>query len=203
MVVRGVVIMLDITEMKKLLKASLPHKRFKHSLAVYDTALELAAVYGLDKEKVGVGALLHDCGREIPTRDLLMHTIALGLPMDNVERNQPILLHAKLGVYYAREKYGVTDQEILDAIRFHTTGAAGMSKMAMVVYLADLLEPTRDFAGIEEMRRLAKVDLEQAMIKAYAQTIRYLLEYDLLVHPHCIEGYNELAAKFKRLKLNL
>ena len=171
--------MLDITEMKKLLKASLPHKRFKHSLAVYDTALELAAVYGLDKEKVGVGALLHDCG------------------------NQPILLHAKLGVYYAREKYGVTDQEILDAIRFHTTGAAGMSKMAMVVYLADLLEPTRDFAGIEEMRRLAKVDLEQAMIKAYAQTIRYLLEYDLLVHPHCIEGYNELAAKFKRLKLNL
>ena len=203
MVVRGVVIMLDITEMKKLLKASLPHKRFKHSLAVYDTARELAAVYGLDKEKVGVGALLHDCGREIPTRDLLMHTIALGLPMDDVERNQPILLHAKLGVYYAREKYGVTDQEILDAIRFHTTGAAGMSKMAMVVYLADLLEPTRDFAGIEEMRRLAKVDLEQAMIKAYAQTIRYLLEYDLLVHPHCIEGYNELAAKFKRLKLNL
>ena len=95
MVVRGVVIMLDITEMKKLLKASLPHKRFKHSLAVYDTALELAAVYGLDKEKVGVGALLHDCGREIPTRDLLMHTIALGLPMDDVERNQPILLHAK------------------------------------------------------------------------------------------------------------
>ena len=103
--------MLDITEMKKLLKASLPHKRFKHSLAVYDTALELAAVYGLDKEKVGVGALLHDCGREIPTRDLLMHTIALGLPMDDVERNQPILLHAKLGVYYAREKYGVTSWE--------------------------------------------------------------------------------------------
>ena len=75
MVVRGVVIMLDITEMKKLLKASLPHKRFKHSLAVYDTALELAAVYGLDKEKVGVGALLHDCGREIPTRDLLMQQL--------------------------------------------------------------------------------------------------------------------------------
>jgi predicted HD superfamily hydrolase involved in NAD metabolism len=117
--------MLDIAEMKKLLKASLPHKRFKHSLAVYDTALELAEFYGLDKEKVGVGALLHDCGREIPTRDLLMHTITLGLPMDDVERNQPILLHAKLGVYYARQKYGVTDSEILDAIRYHTTGASG------------------------------------------------------------------------------
>lgn len=88
---------MDITEMKKLLKASLPHKRFKHSLAVYDTALELAAVYGLDKEKVGVGALLHDCGREIPTRDLLMHTIALGLPMDDVERNQPIFTACQTG----------------------------------------------------------------------------------------------------------
>ena len=97
--------MLDITEMKKLLKASLPHKRFKHSLAVYDTALELAAVYGLDKEKVGVGALLHDCGREIPTRDLLMHTIALGLPMDDVERNQPIYCMPNWAIYYAREKY--------------------------------------------------------------------------------------------------
>ena len=195
--------MLNIIEMKKLLKESLPHKRYKHSLEVYETALELAKAYDLDKEKVGVAALLHDCGREIPTRDLLMHTIALGLPMDEVEKNQPILLHAKLGVYYAREKYGVTDPEILEAIQFHTTGAAGMSKTAMVVYLADLLEPTRDFAGISEMRQLAKVDLEQAMIKAYAQTMRNLLEYDLLIHPNCIDGYNEIAAKFKKLKLNL
>ena len=92
--------MLDITEMKKLLKASLPHKRFKHSLAVYDTALELAAVYGLDKEKVGVGALLHDCGREIPTRDLLMHTIALGLPMDPlraVQRKRAVWIFLRRG----------------------------------------------------------------------------------------------------------
>lgn len=195
--------MLAITEMKKLLKDSLPHKRYKHSLAVYDTALELAEIYGLDMEKVGVAALLHDCGRQIPTRDLLAHTISLGLPMDDVERNQPILLHAKLGVYYAREKYGVTDPEILDAIRLHSTGAAGMSKIEMVVYLADLLEPSRDFAGINGMRKLAKVDLEQTLIKAFAMTIRYLLEYDLLIHPDCIAGYNEIAAKFKKMKLNL
>lgn len=195
--------MLELTEMKKILKESLPHKRYKHSLAVYDTALAIAAVYGLDKEKVGVGALLHDCGREIPTGDLLMHSITLGLPIDEVEKNQPILLHAKLGVYYAQKKYGVTDPEILAAIRYHTTGAAGMSKTAMVVYLADLLEPTRDFPGIEEMRCLVKVNLEQTMLKAYAQTMRYLLEYDLLIHPHCIDGYNELAAKFKKMKLNL
>lgn len=195
--------MLDINEMKTLLKKNLPHKRYKHSLEVYGTALQIAEGYGLDKEKVGVAALLHDCGREIPSRDLLSHTIALGLPMDEVEKNQPILLHAKLGAYYANKKYGVDDPVILEAITYHTTGAAGMSQTAMVVYLADLLEPTRDFKGINELRRLAQIDLEQAMLKAYAQTIRYLLEYNLLIHPNCINGYNEIATKFKRMKLNL
>ncbi len=194
--------MLEVNEIKKILQESLPYKRYKHSLLVYETALELAAVYDLDKNQIGVAALLHDCGRQIPTRDLLLQASTLGLPLDEVEKNQPILVHAKLGVYYAQEKYGVTDPEILDAIRYHTTGVAGMSKVAMIVYLADLLEPTRDFKGIEEMRRLAKVDLEAAMLKAYAQTMRYLLEYDLLIHPNCINGYNEIATKFKKLKFN-
>ncbi len=70
-----------------------------------------------------------------------------------------------------------------------------------MVYLADLLEPTRSFPGIEEMYDLAKIDLEKAMFKAYAQTIRYLLEYDLLIHPSCIAGYNEIAIKYKKEKL--
>jgi HD superfamily phosphohydrolase YqeK len=75
-----------------------------------------------------------------------------------------------------------------------------MTPLAMAVYLADLLEPTRDFPGIDDMRMLAKVDMERAMIKAYSNTIRYLLEYDLLIHPNCIHGYNQLAAKYKRKK---
>ncbi len=192
--------MLKIEEMKRILKESLPLKRYKHSLAVYDTAIELASAHKLDVEKVAVSALLHDCGREVAGRDSLAKAAELGIPVDETEANQPILLHAKLGVYYAQHKYGVEDPEILEGILYHTTGAKDMTPLAMAVYLADLLEPTRDFPGIDEMRRLARQDMEKAMMRAYAQTIRYLLEYDLLVHPNCIYGYNQLAAKYKNKK---
>lgn len=193
--------MLKLDEMKRLLKAALPHKRYDHSINVYETALKLARAHdvtGDELDRVGVSALLHDCGRQIPSRDSIDKARELGIEVDEIEANQPILLHAKLGVYYAREKYGVTDSGILEGIRYHTTGAANMSRLAMIVYLADLLEPTRDFSGIDDLRALAKVDLEQAMVQAYGNTMRYLLEYRLLIHPNCLEGYNQLAIKFKK-----
>ncbi len=192
---------MEIEEMKELLAKAVPEKRYKHSVAVYETALRIAKAHGLETEKIGVAALLHDCGREIPSRENLNKARELHLPIDKVERNQPILLHAKLGVYYAKAKYGVRDKAILEGIRYHTTGAAHMSKLAMVVYLADLLEPTRDFAGIDEMRELALKDLEGCIFKAYGLTIRYLLEYDLLIHPDCLAGYNRLAARYKKDRL--
>lgn len=190
--------MLTIKEMETLLEKALPRKRFEHSVAVYETALELAKIHNANMEKVAVASLLHDCGREIPTRNNLMQAAALNIEIDEVEQNQPILLHAKIGVCLAQNKYGVTDKETLDAILYHTTGAPGMSKASMIVYLADLLEPKRGFFGIEEMRQLVKVDLEKTMMKAYALTIKYLLEHDLLIHPNCIYGRNELAIKFKK-----
>ena len=192
--------MLKLEELKSILKASLPLKRYKHSIAVYETALELASVHKLDMQKVGISALLHDCGREIPSRDSLAKATELGIMVDKIEANQPILLHAKLGVFFARKKYGIEDQEILDGILYHTTGAPNMSPLAMAVYLADLLEPTSDFPGIDDLSKLAKENMEKAMMKSYGNTIRYLLEYDLLIHPNCICGYNQLAAKYKRKK---
>jgi predicted HD superfamily hydrolase involved in NAD metabolism len=193
---------MKIEAMRELLKRSVPTKRYNHSVAVYETALKLAQIYGLDENKVAVSALLHDCGREIPSRENLDKAAQLGIKVDEVEKNQPILLHAKLGVYYAQHKYGVEDKEILEGIRYHTTGAAHMSKLAMVVYLADMIEPARDFPGVDQLRQLAKEDLERALFEGLAQTVRYLLDGELLIHPDCIEGYNELAIKYKHAKQN-
>ena len=92
--------MLTIDEMKDTLQQALPPKRFKHSLGVYETALKMAEHYGMDKEKVAVAALLHDCGREVPTDKQVEKAEELGLGVDFVERRQPILLHAKMGAYY-------------------------------------------------------------------------------------------------------
>ena len=144
--------MLTIDEMKDKLQQALPPKRFKHSLGVYETALVMAEHYGMPTEKVAVASLLHDCGREVPTDKQVETAEALGLEVDEVERRQPILLHAKMGAYYAEHKYGVTDPEILEAIRLHSTGAPDMSELDMVVYLADLIEPGRDFDGVVKLR---------------------------------------------------
>lgn len=189
--------MLTIEKMQQLLEESLAPKRFKHSVNVYKTALELAKAHKLPVEKIAVSALLHDCGREVPTKESAAKADALGIAIDEVERSQQILLHAKLGAYYAREKYGVTDEEILDGILYHTTGAAGMSELAKVVFLADMIEPGRDFPGVEELRKAARKNLDKAMLMAYSNTMRYLLDGGLLIHPHCINGYNELIMKQK------
>jgi len=193
---------MKLEAMRELLQKSLDNKRYRHSVAVYETALKLAKIHGLAEEKIGISALLHDCGREIASRDNLAKSEELGLKIDKVEKNQPILLHAKLGVYYAQHKYGVTDKEILEGIRYHTTGAAHMSKLAQVVYLADMLEPARDFPGVDKLRQLAKEDLERCLFEGFAQTIRYLLDGELLIHPDCLEGYNEIATKYKKAKFN-
>lgn len=194
---------MKIEKMRQLLEKALAPKRFKHSIAVYETALELAQEHGLTKEqieKVAVSALLHDCGREVPTKESVAKMQELGISMDLVEENQPILLHAKLGVYYAQKKYKVVDEEILDGISFHTTGKANMSVLAMIVFLADMIEPGRDFPGVEELRKVARKNLEAAMLLAYSNTTQYLIKGNLLIHPNCIEGYNQLLLKRKALE---
>lgn len=190
--------MKSFKEMETILKESLPNKRFVHSMAVCETAERFAKIHKIDVNKAKIGGLLHDCGRQINTSKQLDKARKLKMEIDFVEQNQPILLHAKLGVYYAKKKYGVVDKEVLSSIRKHSTGGVDMNSLDMVVYLADLLEPTRDFPGIDKLRKLAEEDLELAMIKAYEQSIDYLIQRGLLIHPDCVLGRNQLVAKRKQ-----
>lgn len=191
---------MTIEEMRQLLRASLKPKRFRHSCAVHDTALELAAFYAADRDKVAVAALLHDCGREVPTPESAARARALGLAPGPIECAQPILLHAVLGPWFAREKYGVTDPDILEAIRRHTTGGAGMTDLAKIIFLADMTEPGRDFPGVEELREASRRNLDEAMLLAYENTLRYLLDQQLLIHPDAVAGYNELVLARRAVK---
>ncbi len=124
------------------LKRVLPEKRFLHTMGVVKEAALLATIHGVDAKQARLAALLHDCGRS--------------------EDNGP-LTHAKTGARLAAEIYAVTDEEVINAIRYHTTGAVGMSRLAMVIYLADMVEDGRDFPGVESLRMLAREDLYGAM----------------------------------------
>ena len=188
---------MKIEEMRALLQQSLKPKRYEHSVRVYETALKMAERYHADVKKVAVAALIHDCGRQIPKEQSVAKAKELRIPVDPVEEAQPILLHAKLGVFYAVHKYGVSpeDREVLDAIRYHSTGTADMTDTAKIVFLADLIEPGRDFEGVEDLREASFQNLDKGMLLSYDNTIRYLLEDGLLIHPDAIAGYNQLAAK--------
>lgn len=190
---------MTIEEMRALLQQSLKPKRYEHSLRVYETALKMAKHYRAEEQKVALAALLHDCGRQVSKEESVDKAREMGIPVDPVEEAQPILLHAKLGVYYAIHKYGVdaNDKEVLDAIRYHSTGTADMTDTAKIVFLADLIEPGRDFEGVEAIRKASFQDLDRGMLLSYDNTIRYLLEDGLLIHPDAIAGYNQLAAKYK------
>lgn len=187
--------MVSIDSIKAKLKVELKPSRYEHSLRVYETALELAEHYDLPKDKVALAAILHDCGRKIAVEDSIAKAKEFGLEIDFVEEHQPILLHQKLGAYFAEHEYGVKDSEILEAIRRHSVGGKDLSDLAQVIYLADLVETGRKFPGVEDLRKATWERLNQGMMAAYAHTIKFLLDTNQLVHPDCVEGYNQLLSK--------
>ncbi len=171
-----------------------PH-RFKHSIGVAQTAHKLAMMYDLNGEKARLAGILHDCAREIPKNHLLQLAREFGILVDNVELCQPILLHAPVGAKIAQTKYGIDDEEILQAIALHTTGGLNMTKLAMVIYVADFIEPGRDFPGIDKYRLLAQQDLKAALLATLDASIDYIIKKRLLIHPATIEARNELLLK--------
>lgn len=185
---------MKIDKMNELLKESLHPKRYEHSVNVMHEAVILAQHYNINEKKAMTAGLLHDCGREIANGEAVDYAKSIGIKVGVVEKVQPVLLHAHVGRYIAEKKYGVTDKEILDAISFHTTGARGMDKLAMVVFLADLIEPGRDNKGAVKLRRLVRQDLEIAMLEAIKLNIEYLLESGRYIHPSCIDCWNYLLS---------
>jgi predicted HD superfamily hydrolase involved in NAD metabolism len=179
------------------LRSRLSPKRFQHSQGVSQTAEKLAERYGADPGKALLAGILHDCAREIPSNNLLHTAQAFGIVVSDIERLEPVLLHARLGARIAQTEYGINDPEILQAITLHTTGGPEMSLLDKIIFLADYIEPGRDFPGVDKLRSVAELDLDRAVIAAYDQTIRYLVSQQGLMHPATIEGRNALLIKMR------
>jgi predicted HD superfamily hydrolase involved in NAD metabolism len=169
--------------------------RFQHSLRVLDTALSMKENAELEKDKVYLAALLHDYAKELPKADLLALARENGLLTCKAEEVQPDLLHGPVGAWLCENSLGIKDQDVLEAIRYHTTGRAGMSLLEKVIYLADLLEPGRVYNGVEVLRKKYREGLSAGMLFAFDSTIAFVLERKLLIHPFTVEGRNWLLLK--------
>ena len=170
-----------------LFSALNPH-RFAHSLAVARTSFQLAVRYGIDPVRAETAGLLHDCAKCLSPSEMRKIARKYHITDDPAVLGSPSLLHSLAGVPVARERYGVEDPDILDAIAFHNTGHAGMSRLAMCVCLADFIEPNREpFPMLEEVRRLSAVSLEKALLLSLECVAAHVRSRGKELHPRTLD----------------
>lgn len=158
-------------EMEKVQDA----RRFEHTLGVEFISAALAMRYGAPVESAQLAGLLHDCAKCLTDKERVKICRKNDIPMSEMEKANPFLLHAKVGAYLAEKKYKVKDQDIINAIHNHTTGRPKMSLLEKIVFIADYIEPGRKHApNLEEIRSLAFTDLDQALLKILSDTLEYL-----------------------------
>lgn len=168
---------IDITDIKRNMEKRQEPARFEHTMGVSYTAAALAMRYGYDIKKAQLAGLLHDCAKHYSEDKILQSCEKYNISMTDVEKQNPFLLHAKLGAFLAMHKYHVEDEEIIGAILVHTTGKPGMTLLDKILYVADYIEPGRDKApNLAEIRKLAFTDLDEALRRILEDTISYLKE---------------------------
>lgn len=193
---------MNISSIINKLKNVLDSYRFEHSVNVMKMAESLAKHYGTDINKARIAGILHDCGKNYKGDDAREFIKNMGYEADEVEMLQPKLLHGIISKYLAKAIYGVTDEEILGAIRWHTTGKAGMNLLEKIIYVADYIEPLRSFEGIEKMRKVAFDDLDRCIVYCSESTIEFILKKGVLLHKNTVEtrNYSLMLIKNKSAK---
>lgn len=151
-----------LEEADRLSRSRLSKKRYAHVLGVAETAESLARAHGLSPGKARLAALLHDAARESSPEELLKSARSYGLQPDGFTGERPMLLHGPVAAEEARRELGIEDPEVVEAVRVHTTGAPEIGPLALVVYVADKIEPGRDYPSVERLRGLARKDLREA-----------------------------------------
>lgn len=186
----------DRGQLLEKISSAMSEKRFRHVLGVETAALELARQYGCDEQKASLAALLHDYAKEVDDQVFLdlIDDYQLGEDLKAWGNN---VWHGMVGAYKIRQDFGLDEPEILQAIQRHTVGAAEMTLLDKVLYVADYIEPNRDFPGVDEARRLAKLSLDKAVAFETAQTVAHLAKKGIPIYPQTIETYNSYVGCLK------
>lgn len=174
-----------------IVKQHLPEKRYIHTIGVMETAIELAKKYGCDERKAELAGIFHDYAKYRPVEEMRQVIIKERMPQELLKFHSE-LWHGPVGAFLVKKEVGISDEEILHAIRYHTTGRPNMTVLEKVVFLADYIEPNRSFPGVEQVRELSKDNLNLAVLQAVSNTVQFLLKKNQLIYPQTIETYNDL-----------
>jgi len=180
-------------ECREILRSKLGDKRYEHSLNVAREAVRLAEKYGANTEKAYTAGLIHDIMKEEKPEIQLKIIEESGMEITPTERNNPKLWHAMAGAAYIKSELGFEDEEIISAVRYHTTARAGMTLLEKVIYIADFTSEERDYRGVGKMRRLANKSLEKAMLEGLSFTLETLVKKGKMLNLDSINAYNEVV----------
>jgi len=180
---------------EKDLKDRLKKSRFDHTLRVRDTALKLCDNYEADRNKVEIAALFHDFAKNMSENELRSYIENENLKIDEIMDRNIQLSHGIVAADMARKKYAVDDHGILNAISLHTYGDKEMDMISKIIYIADYIEPKRDFKGISKLRKLSYEDIDKALLMAVNSSISYLISKDREIHTNSIDMRNALLVK--------
>ena len=187
---------MDKDKALSIVKEKLTNQRFTHTIGVTDTAIRLAQMYGADVKKAELAAIFHDVAKCMPIKELKKIMEENKLSLELLEFNKE-LWHAPVGAFLTERDYGINDSEVLQAITYHTSGHEEMNLLDKVIYVADYIEPNRQFPGVEEARELANQDLDQALLYALKNTIKFLIEKEQTVYPLTVKTYNSILEQVK------
>lgn len=185
-------------EYLSLLQTRLNEKRFIHSLNVADAAVTLARRFGADEEKAYLAGLLHDITKNETDENQLQIMESGGIILSMTQRNNPKLWHAMSAMIYLRDTLGIKDEEILGAVRWHTTGKAGMTLLEKVVFIADYISDERDYPDVDVMRHLAEVSLDAAALYALKYSLKHLSLKEKPICEDSVAMYNELVIRKRK-----
>ncbi len=181
------VIALKIEKMKVDLKEQLSKKRFGHSLRVAKLSENLANHYGIDTMTAYYAGLIHDIAKEYSREQCLYYINEYAIEKDPSIMKNPNLAHGEIGAIVLQNDYNEADEDVLDAVRWHTYGHENMSLLSKIVYIADAIEPLRDYNGVDVLRKLAYEDLNLCIREYYAQCTQYVQENDQMIHQNTVK----------------
>lgn len=178
---------------KQIIRGMMGDFRYTHSLNVADEAAKLAELYGENPQKAYTAGILHDITKEVPKEQQLQIIHEGGIILDKVQENAPKLWHSISGSVYIQTQLGIKDKDIINAVRYHTTGRAGMSLLEKIIYTADYTSAERSYNGVDIMREKSRRSLEEAMIFSFQFTFNKLSSSETAIHPDELFAYNDIV----------
>ncbi|SDQ51946.1 bis(5'-nucleosyl)-tetraphosphatase (symmetrical) YqeK [Carnobacterium viridans] len=180
-------------ELIQAVQSQMSQKRFQHVLGVEQTAVELAEKYGASNEAASIAALTHDYAKERSDKEMQELIYREQFDLELLEYGSNIW-HGPLGAFLVEQELGISDSDILNAIKYHTIGAPEMTILEQVIYVADYIEPGRNFPSVEKARKIAAENLQAAVQYETKQTLQHLIEKNRKIYPKTIATYNKWVA---------